>query len=252
MRTKLMLSVLLLIFSISQAWADERTALQLSKFHSRGQLFCASAMLYFNPQERTPDPRLLSSMYNHLWAMQADVWQLGQPADLVKPVEGIQQLLDQLAGKTSEQKKDYPDLVRQLIVRVLQLQRAADVAYAQEQSSFPADSTAVMFTDQSRALASLLFDYELRHYAMVDKEQFLMSPEQLQKLDQGIENRFSQLLRLHTEHSATLGAIYRNYQFVRGQLQQSKSRANGGAEFYVSRVVIDLDELALTTAVSAP
>ncbi|MNF04864.1 hypothetical protein D3C80_2044740 [compost metagenome] len=37
-----------------------------------------------------------------------------------------------------------------------------------------------------------------------------------------------------------------NYRFVRAELQQRKGRAPGGAEFYLSRAVLDLDELALT------
>ncbi|UTN35949.1 hypothetical protein [Pseudomonas sp. UBA7530] len=42
-----------------------------------------------------------------------------------------------------------------------------------------------------------------------------------------------------------------SYRFVRGELQQENSRAQGGAEFYLSRAVLDLDELAMTLAQTA-
>ncbi len=246
MRTKLVLCAFLL--SILQARADEYTALQLSELNSRGHLFGASAMLYFNPQERTPDPRLLNSVFDHLRKLQTNVEQLGQPVELAKPVQDLQELFKQLDSMPPEQRKRYPDLVRQLLVHLQKLQKAADAAYASEQLTYPADSSAALFADQSRALASVLFDYQLRHYPVLDKERFQMSPEELQALNQSIEDRFDQLRDLHAEHSGSLDEIRRNYLFVRGQLQQSKSRANSGPEFYVSRVVTDLEELAMTVA----
>ncbi|KYO84076.1 hypothetical protein LT18_00616 [Pseudomonas aeruginosa] len=248
MRIKFLLCVLFLL--ISSARADEHAALQLSGLNSNGQLFCASVMLYFNPQDRAPDPRLLNSLSNYLWTMQTGVSLLGEPAELAKPFQSVQQLFNQLNGLPPEQKKNYPDLVRQLLIHVRDLQQAADLAYSREQQGLQPGSFTALLTGQSRALARLLFDYQLRHYPMVDKEQFLMSPEQLQTLDQRIEERFDQLRHMDAEHSAALDKIRSNFNFVRSQLQLGKLHAKGGAEFYVSRAVIDLDELARTVVVS--
>ena len=55
---------------------------------------------------------------------------------------------------------------------------------------------------------------------------------------------------MDAEHSAALYKIRSNFNFVRSQLQLGKLHANGCAEFYVSRAVIDLDELARTVVVS--
>ncbi|MNG37115.1 hypothetical protein D3C84_1243620 [compost metagenome] len=55
---------------------------------------------------------------------------------------------------------------------------------------------------------------------------------------------------MHAEHSAALDKIRNNFNFVRGQLLDSKMRAKSGAEFYVSRAVIDLDELAKMVGIS--
>lgn len=60
---------------------------QLSELVSRGQLLCASALLYFNPDERNPDPRSLTAVYHHLntWdTLDTYVLQLGQPSQLLQ------------------------------------------------------------------------------------------------------------------------------------------------------------------------
>lgn len=251
MRTKLLLCALLLLSG--QAPADERSALQLSELDSRGQLLCASAMLYFDPKERMPDPRLLTSVFHHLQTLQTDVQQLGQPPELAGPVQAMQQVFAQLDGLPVTRRQEYPLLVRQLLVHRQALREAAGAAQARERRELPAERSSLLFSEQSRALASFLFDYQLRQYPVTDKAAWLLSAEQLQALDQSIEERFVRLREGHAEHAEVLDKIRGNYQFVRGQLQLGKSRSNGGgAEFYLGRAVTDLDELAMTVAQHAP
>ncbi|MNZ90412.1 hypothetical protein D3C78_1093730 [compost metagenome] len=248
MRAKLLLCVPLLL--CPQAWADERSALQLSELDSRSQLLCASAMLYFNPQDRTPDPRLLTSVFHHLQTLETDVQQLGQPAALAQPLQGMKRTFAELDGLPPAQKQRYPALVQQLLAHQHALQQAADQASARTEQDLP-PSTAHLFSMQSRDLASFLLDYQLRHYPLPDRAQSGLPPERQQALDQAIETRFARLEELHPEHAATLGKIRLDYRFVRGQLQQAKGRAQGGAEFYLSRAVTDLDELALTVVLNS-
>ncbi|MNF40717.1 hypothetical protein D3C84_217260 [compost metagenome] len=164
----------------------------------------------------------------------------------------MQQVFGKLEGLPLARRQEYPLLVRQLLVHQRELLEAAASAYAREQRELPAEAPAPLLSEQSRALASFLLDYQLRHYPLVDKEQWLLSDAQVQSLDQGIEERFSRLRQLHAEHVEALDKIHGNYQFVRGQLQKASLRANGGAEFYLGRAVTDLDELALTVAQSVP
>lgn len=246
MRSKLLLCALLMLDS--QVHADEHSMLQLSELDSRGQLLCASAMLYFDPKDRMPDPRHLTSVFHHLQTMQTDVQQLGQPADLDAPVQAMKKVFTELDGMPATRRQEYPLLVRQLLAHQQELHQAATAAHAGAVRELPAETSALLFSAQSRALASYLFDYQLRHYPVTDKEPWLLSADELQALDQDIEARFAQLRQRHAELAAELDKIRSSYQFVRGQLHKDSKRANGGAEFYLGRAVTDLDELALTVA----
>lgn len=250
MRMKVLFCGLLLL--CSPLWADERSALQLSELDSRSQLLGASAMLFFHPKDRTPDPRLLTSVFQHLQILKTDVQQLGQPPELARPVQAMQQVFSQLEELPPVRRQEYPLLVRQLLVHQQALREAAGAAYLREQRGLPGEAAALLFGEQSRALARFLFDYQLRHYPVTDKEQWLLSAEQLQTLDQGIEERFGRLRQQYPEHADALGKLHGSYQFVRAQVQKDDKRANGGAEFYLGRAVTDLDELALTVVQRAP
>ena len=250
MRTRLLLCAVLML--TPQAKADERSALQLSELDSRSQLLGASAMLYFHPKDRTPDPRLLTSVFHHLQTLKTDVQQLGQPPELARAVQAMQQVFSQLEDLPPVRRQEYPLLVRQLLVHQHALRKAASTAYAREQRAVSGEASALLFSEQSRALARYLFDYQLRHYPVTDKEQWLLTAEQLQALDQGIEERFGQMRQQYPEHADALGKLHASYQFVRAQVQKGDKRANGGAEFYLGRAVTDLDELAMAVAQSTP
>lgn len=240
MRTKLLMCVLCLLSSL--AWGDDRSVQQLSELGSRSQLLCASAMLYFNPEEREPDPRGLTAVFYHLQSLDTTVVQLGQPAELVQPLRVMQRVFAELDGLPRSQRQRYPQLVQELLLQQRQLREAAAALQA---PLSPAEVEARLpLNVQSNALASLLLDYQLRHYPMPDKAQLLMPVEALQALDRSIAQGFDTLLTSYPARDAELRKIKSSYQFVRAELQHSTSQTHGGAEFYLGRAVTDLDELA--------
>lgn len=242
MRTKLLLCLLCLLSSL--AWGDGRSARQLSELGSRSQLLCASALLYFNPQERDPDPRGLTAVFYHLQSLETAIVQLGQPAELVQPLRVMRRVFAELDGLPRSQRQRYPQLVQELLLQQRQLRKAA--AELQAPLS-PAEVAARLpLNAQSNALASLLLDYQLRHYPLADKQQMPMADEALQALDQRIKQGFEALLASYPAHVEALRKIRGNYQFVRAELLHSTNQAHGGAEFYLGRAVLDLDELAMT------
>ncbi|WP_137972762.1 hypothetical protein [Pseudomonas sp. F(2018)] len=220
------------------ALADARAVRQLYALDSHSRLLCASAMLYFDPRERAPDPRILTAVFHHLNSLEADVQQLGQPAELARPLAAMHRLFDQLDGLPRSERERYPQLISLLLEQRRQLGDAASRELARIGPAQP-------LGEQSRDLAGLLLDYQLRHYPLPQKEAWLLPAERLAELDGAIEQRFDLLQGQHGQQAAALAKIRGNYRFVRRQLQQGGSEGNGGAEFYLSRAVLDLDELAL-------
>ncbi len=233
------------------AWGDGRSAGQLSEILSRSQLMCASAMVYFNPTERTPDPRGLNATHQHLNTMETYMVQLGQPEPLVQPLRAMKDVFDTLDRLPRAKREHYPELIQQLLGHQRQLQRAASAAYA---SAGP-DPVAADLWAQSQALATLLLDYQVRLYPLPQKSGLTLTPAQAKELDQAIEQRFETLMARHVEHAEVLSKAKASYLFVRPQLQQTASRAgagSGGPEFYLNRTSIDLDELAIAVPTPSP
>lgn len=226
------------------ALADARAVRQLYGLDSHSRLLCASAMLYFDPRERAPDPRILTAVFHHLNSLEADVQQLGQPAELARPLAAMHQLFDQLDGLPRSERERYPQLISLLLEQRRQLGDAASRELARIGQAQP-------LGEQSRDLAGLLLDYQLRHYPLPQKQAWLLPAERLQALDADIERRFD---LLHAQHGAALGRIRSSYRFVQRQLQHGIGRGEGGggAEFYLSRAVLDLDELALAAEQGQP
>ena len=240
MRTTVLLCLLYLL--CPPAWGDGRSAQQLSEVGSRSRLLCASAMVYFNPQVRAPDPRSLSAAFYHLNTLETHVLQLGQPDPLAQPLRAMKRLFSELDRLPRDQRERYPQLVRQLLVQHRHLQQAADEQYARASAAASVQS----LNDQSQALSRLLLDYQLRLYPLPEKTDFTLAPAQLQALDGSIEQGFSSLLATYAAHAEVLAKVRSSYRFVHAELQQGNGRAQGGAEFYLSRAVLDLDELAMT------
>ncbi|MDH4558011.1 hypothetical protein E8F11_23015 [Pseudomonas sp. BN417] len=245
MRSTVMLCLLYLLSAMT--WGDGRSDQQLSELASRSQLLCASSMLYFNPEDRAPDPRSLTVVFHHLGMLETYVLQLGQPTSLVQPLQAMKRTFAQLEAVPASQRQHYPELLRQLLLHRQQLQRAVvDIQTSAPQSGSPT-TLEQRLNAQSQALASLLMDYQLRFYPMPDKPEFALTREQVLELDRDIDQRFETLRSERAEQAEALARIRGNYQFVRAQLLQDKGRAHGGVEFYLSRAVADLDELATTT-----
>lgn len=219
------------------ALADARAVRQLHELDSHSRLLCASAMLYFDPRERSPDPRTLTAVFHHLNTLETDVLQLGQPAELLRPLQAMRATFAELEGLPRSERQHYPQLIASLLEQRRQLGEAAMRALAQAGPAQP-------LGEQSRDIAGLLLDYQLRHYPLPQKESWLLPAERLAELDGAIERRFDLLQEQHRGQAAALAKIRGSYRFVRRQLRQD-GEGNGGAEFYLSRAVLDLDELAL-------
>ncbi|HSC82498.1 MAG TPA: hypothetical protein VLC30_02675, partial [Pseudomonas sp.] len=226
------LPYLLCLLSI-EARADSRL---LNELDSHSLLLCASAMLYFDPREREPDTRSLTAVYHHLNTLETDVLQLTQPPQLAQPLKVMQELFRELDGLPRAQRQRYPELISRLLEQRRQLGDAAIRELDQ------GGAKAQPFGEQSRDMASLLLDYQLRHYPLPQREGWLLPPERLAELDRNIEQRFDQLQAAHPPEAAALVKIRASYRFVSKQLQQARSEGNGGAEFYLSRAVLDLDD----------
>ena len=227
------------------ALADARTVRQLHELDNHSRLLCASALLYFDPRERTPDPRPLTAVFHHLNTLEADVQQLGQPDELARPLRAMRTTFEALDGLPRDERERYPELIANLLKQRFQLGEAARRGLLQA-------GPAQLLGEQSRDLASLLLDYQLRHYPLPQKVVWLLPAERLAELDDAIEQRFDLLQGQYHQQAAALAKIRGNYRFVRRQLQQGGSEGNGGAEFYLSRAVLDLDELALAAEQGAP
>lgn len=230
-----------------QLQASERDGQLLNELCSRAQLLSASALLYFNPAARAPDPRGLTAVYHHLNTLASHIQQLGRPPALMRPLQAMQRSFAELDGLQPDQRQRYPALLSALLQQQEQLQQAASRAYSE--AGVPAAPQVALLHQQSRDLASLLRDLQLRHYPWPNGAPVaLLGPQALQ-LDQAVLQRFGQLQQvLPAQQQASLADVRRSYQFVRPMLVEAHTGAQGGAEFYLSRAVLDLDELALSAA----
>ena len=240
---------LLFIFLTSFARADVLYLQYMHEASTRSYLLCSSAMVYFNPQDRAPDPRSLTAYFDNLNTLNTKVTQLGQPPELTTPLRSMEQVFMDLDGTPRSRSSKYPAKIRELLLINQQMQTDLATMYKAELAATP--SALVMLNDQSKSIAGLLMDYQLRRYPLPDKEGLLIPEAQLAEIDAAIEERFSLLMKKYPDRVAILDKVRKNYMFVRTQLLQAKGRPNGGAEFYITRSVTDLNELALEIALSA-
>ncbi|MEX6504558.1 hypothetical protein [Pseudomonas zhanjiangensis] len=98
-----MVLLCVLFILCSPVQGDDHGPQQLSELVSRGQLLCASALLYFNPDERDPDPRSLTAVYHHLNTLDTYVLQLGQPPQLLQPLRAMQRTFSELDALPRQQ-----------------------------------------------------------------------------------------------------------------------------------------------------
>lgn len=249
MRSFILFCVLSLGLLPAEAQVSLGDAQLLSEVGSRGQLLSASALLYFNPALRTADPRSLTAAYYHLNTLSSHVQQLGQPSALARPLQAIQRSFAELDGLSRKEQQRYPALLEALLLQQRQLQQAAGEAYADAGLSEP--TALSLLHQQSQDLASLLLDHQVRQYPWPNGAPVPLLGARVQVLDQRVAQRFTQL-QVAEEQQKLLTTAQRNYQFVRPMLIDTQAGGQGGAEFYLTRAVLDLDELALNQLESAP
>lgn len=241
MRKRLLLFCLLYPLLASGNALD---AQRLSEIDSRSKLLCASAMAYFDPREREPDARGLTSVYHNLMALDTLVVQLGGSESLRRPLQTMKTVFETLEGLPRQEAAQFPLLIRQLLEASGVLQQVA-LATAPNATS---DPLAEGLGAQSRALAALLLDYQLRGYPLPDRQPFTLSSEQVRHFDAEVSQRFEQLQASYPQHAVALGKIDNTYRFVRSQLLQGNGHLGGGAGFYLDRAISDLDDLAATVS----
>lgn len=241
---------LILAFCCSLARADISNIQHLSEIRTNSDLYTASMMVYFNPKDRTPDDRSLAAAFAGVVVMDTQINYLGNPPALKSAYEEMNKILKALEQTKRSEAAIFPEN----ILRVLQLnkdiQAAVEEAYKAEMAATP--SPVALLNEQSQDIARLLMDYQLRRYPLDDQQKapFILDPAQLPALDTKIESTFVELLKQYPGNADYLEPAFKNYRFVRKQLLQSKGRPNGGAEFYITRTVIDLNDLGNTLAVA--
>lgn len=229
--------------------ADAQSLQYLHEVSTRSYLLCSSAMAYFNPRDPMPDPRSLAAYFDNLNNLETRMVQLGQPAELLTPLNGMRRIFKQLDNTQGSNPSLYPDKIRQLLELNQRMQATVATAYLAELQANP--SSMALLNEQSQSIARLLMDYQLRRYPLAEKAGFGIDRKQLQSISEAIDGRFSLLLKNYPNHVAALDTVRKNYQFVRAQLLQVAGRQSGGAEFYITRSVIDLNELAMELALGS-
>ena len=232
----------ILAFCCSFARADIQSIQYLHEVSNNAYLFTASMMVYFNPKDRTPDERSLTAAFGAINVMDTKITQLGNPPEMRKPLDEMNSIFLTLEKTKRAQSEIFPGKVQRLLELNKQLQEAVAKTYNAEMTANP--SPMGLLNEQSQAIARLLMDYQLRRYPLEDKAAFALDPAQLPVIDKQIDDNFGLLIKRYPANADYLEPAYKNYRFVRKQLLQSKGRPNGGAEFYITRTVIDLDDLA--------
>lgn len=236
------LLVALLLLS-TPAWSNEASLRKLSEVVSLSDLLMASALGYFNVHVRSPDERSLTSIYASFYTLEMCMAHLGQPPAQARPLAQIKMLLAKLEALPASQRGRYPELLQQLLNEHQKLRRAAAGAYAELRDG--SDNIEQMINEQSHDLSSLLVDYQIRHYPEIAPSQRIFSASEQEVLTTSIDQRFKTLLTEQPEQAEALGKVNTQYRFIRAQLLNPGGRWQAGVEFYLSRAVLDLQELAV-------
>ena len=235
----------------SAAQANQLDLQYLSDVQTNSYLLCSSSMLYFNPSEKTPDPRALTSSFGSLTQLDTRVTQLGLPAELVSTERSIKAEFNKLDGTPRGKSQDYPGYILGLLQLHQKLDGWVDQQY--QQAAKAGASVADGLHEQSLAMAKLLLDYQLRQYPLPSGAPAAMSQAERDTLDQAITARFDTLEKQYPEQAVELGRVRSSYRFVRSQLLGAGGvRSSGGADFYIVRNITDLNEMALQVVRSAP
>lgn len=237
--------LLLWLLGVADALAEGPALQALHEIRTRGYLLCSSALLYYDPANKTPDPRALASSYGSLVLLQTRTVQLGQPPQLVDIQRGLQAVMTALEQMPRRDAEHYPER----LARLLQVQRQGESWAAEQYRKLggAAPQTVRELHRQSLDMARLLLDFQARAYPLVDGAYSRMDSARRATLDRRIGQRFERLV-LPGELAGSLGDVRNNYRFVRARLLDDRGRRpSGGIEFYLARSIIDLDELAERT-----
>lgn len=246
MRVGFLLGVLLMC---TQAKAGLLDLQYLHDIRTNGYLLCASSMLYFNPAEKTQDPRALTGSFGSLTQLDTRVVQLGQPAQLAEIEQLMRAEFKALDSILRGNSQAYPAR----ILTLLQLQSRLDAwgreHYQQAQQGAPLLVTTLH--QQSLEMAQLLLDYQIRQYPLPAGAPVTLTQAQREQLDRNITERFELLLGQYSAQAGELNRVRSSYRFVRAQLLGDETfRAKGGADFYIARNISDLDEMAMQVMLS--
>lgn len=247
MRVGFLLGLLLIC---TQATADQLNLQYLHDVRTNSYLLCASSMLYFNPSEKTQDPRALTGSFGNLTQLDTRVAQLGLPPQLAEIETLMKAEFKALDATPRSKAQAYPAH----ILSLLQLQQRLDAwgaeQYQQELHSAPL--AVATLHQQSLAMAQLLLDYQVRQYPLPAGAPSVLIQAQRDQLDQAIGERFELLLKQHPQQATELKRVRSSYRFVRPQLLGGEDfRGKGGADFYIARNITDLDEMAMQAVLSA-
>ncbi|MBF7729396.1 hypothetical protein [Pseudomonas sp. N040] len=241
--------LIILTFCCSFARADSQSIQFLHEVSSNGYLFTASMMVYFNPKDRTPDDRSLAGAFGAATVMDTKITQLGDQPEMRTRFNEMNKIFLTLERTKRSEAAIFPENVQRVLQLNKELQEIISTQYQAEMASTP--SPVALLNSQSLQIAHLLMDYQLRRYPLEDKSAFSIDPAQLPAIDQQIEKNFDVLLKKYPSHADYLAPASKNYRFVRKQLLQAKGRPNGGAEFYISRTVLDLNEVAVSVSLES-
>lgn len=241
--------LLLLIWLYAMtACANEQERQYLHEIRTRSALVCSSALLYFNPALKAPDVRALASSYESLNLLGARSVQLGRPELLAALVSDMQHLFKDLERLPRQEAAQYP----RLLVQLLQLQRDMDTWAGKQLSTggIVGNSVAQTLRQQSLAMARLLLDYQVRTYPFASGEFQGLTTTERQALDRDLNEGLQYINDADASLAGVISAVHRSYRFVRSQVLASQPRQSvGGVEFYLSRGVIDMDELVAQASI---
>jgi len=242
-------ALFLILFSLASLVRADTNSLQyMHEASTRANLVITSAMVSFNPDDRFPDPRSLNAYFDGLYVISTKITQLGQPEELMVPYKGMETVFRSLDETARKDAAVYPEKIKELLMLNKQLQDALLASFKTGLEATP--SKVLPLYEQSQAISRLLYDYQLRRYPLEDKTGLVLEQAEIEALDAEILKRFETLGKSYPTHEEYIEKVRKNYKFVRSQLLQAKGRPTGGAEFYMTRSVIDLNDFAFEIAMS--
>ena len=207
------------------------------ELRSRAYLVCANAAVYFDPQARSADPRNRAAYLDGLWSLDSAATELGQPVALQSRLAALRAALTALEGVPAEQAQRYPERLRDLLQARENLAAWADQGYQDLAAGLP--ETLRLLHRQSLDSGRLLLAAQSGRVPGLGLDQ-----AHTRALDQVIERRFADLFERLPAQAGPLRKQQLSYRFVRAQLLQPAPERMVSPVLYLTRTVIDLDELA--------